>query len=149
MDTIEEILEIEGDSEISMSEEVDIMSTHIRMQPLVEPLPQPKSEPTLPSLQIPPQVELKPLPNSLKYAFRGLDQTLPVIIASNLEPNQEEKLVKVLKSHKGAIGWSVADLKGISSFICQHHIYTEENTKPSREMQRRLNPHMKEVVKNG
>ena len=27
-------------------------------------------------------------------------------------------------------------------------IYLEENAKPSREMQRRLNPNMKEVVKN-
>ena len=28
------------------------------------------------------------------------------------------------------------------------HPYLEENAKPSREMQRRLNPNMKEVVKN-
>ena len=104
MDTIEEIPEIEGDSGISMSEEVDILSNQIRTWLLVEPLPQPKSEPTLPSLQTPPQVELKPFPDSLKYAFLGPDQTLPVIIASNLEPNQEEKLVEVLKSHKWAIG---------------------------------------------
>ena len=93
-------------------------------------------------------MKLKPLSDSLKYAFLGLDQTLSVIIASNLEPNQEEKLVEVLKSHKGAIGWSVADHKGISPSIYQHHIYIEENAKSSREMQRRLNPHMKEVVKN-
>ena len=32
--------------------------------------------------------------------------------------------------------------------ICTHIIYLEENVKPSREMQRRLNPNMKEVVKN-
>ena len=56
--------------------------------------------------------------------------------------------MKSLNLIKGAIGWSVVDLKGISPSICQHHIYTEENAKPSREMQRRLNPHMKEVVKN-
>ena len=29
-----------------------------------------------------------------------------------------------------------------------HHIYMEDNTKPTREMQRRLNPTLKEVVKN-
>jgi len=28
-----------------------------------------------------------------------------------------------------------------------HHIYCEDNTKPSREMQRRLNPNMREVGK--
>jgi len=32
--------------------------------------------------------------------------------------------------------------------ICTHRIYLEENAKLSREMQRRLNPTMKEVVKN-
>jgi len=32
--------------------------------------------------------------------------------------------------------------------ICTHRIYLEENAKPSREMQRRLNPNMKEVAKN-
>ena len=32
--------------------------------------------------------------------------------------------------------------------ICTHKIYLEENAKPSREMQRRLNPDMKEEVKN-
>jgi len=32
--------------------------------------------------------------------------------------------------------------------ICTHKIYLEENAKPSRQMQRRLNPNMKEVVKN-
>ena len=32
--------------------------------------------------------------------------------------------------------------------ICTHRIYFEENAKPSKEMQRRLNPNMKEVMKN-
>lgn len=51
----------------------------------------------------------------------------------------------MLKEHKSAIGWSVADLKGIDPSVCMHRIHCEENTKPSREMQRRF-PHMKEVV---
>jgi len=50
--------------------------------------------------------------------------------------------------HKNALGWTIADIKGISLLICTHRIYLEENAKPSREMQRRLNPNMKEVVKN-
>ena len=41
----------------------------------------------------------------------------------------------------------MADLKGICPSVCMHHIYLEDNVKPTREMQRRLNPHMKEVVK--
>ena len=56
-------------------------------------------------------------------------------------------MVNILKAYKEAIGWTVADLKGISPSICMHHIYTEDNAKPTREMQRRLNPNMQEVVK--
>jgi len=48
----------------------------------------------------------------------------------------------------GVLGWTIADIKGISPLICTHMIYLEENAKPSREMQRRLNPNMKEVVRN-
>ena len=49
--------------------------------------------------------------------------------------------------HKNTLGWTITDIKGISPLICTHKIYLEENAKPSREMQRRLNPNMK-VVKN-
>jgi hypothetical protein len=50
--------------------------------------------------------------------------------------------------HKNALEWTIADIKGISPLICTHMIYLKDNVKPSREMQRRLNPNMKEVVKN-
>ena len=32
--------------------------------------------------------------------------------------------------------------------VCTHHIYLEENAKPIRQPQRRLNPHTQEVVRN-
>ena len=38
------------------------------------------------------------------------------------------------------------DLKGISPAVCTHHIYLEEEEKSIRQPQRRLNPHMQEVV---
>ncbi|XP_021733268.1 uncharacterized protein LOC110700074 isoform X1 [Chenopodium quinoa] len=101
----------------------------------------------LPSIVQAPEVELKPLPDHLKYAFLGENDTLPVIIASNLTPNQEQKLVQVLKEHKTALGWTVADIKGISPSMCQHRILLEEGAKPVRQVQRRLNPPMMEVVK--
>jgi hypothetical protein len=50
--------------------------------------------------------------------------------------------------HKNALGWTIADIKVICPLICTHRIYLEENVKPSREMQRRLNPNIKEVVRN-
>ena len=60
---------------------------------------------------------------------------------------QEEKLVKLLCDHKMTIGWTLADIKGISPSMCMHHILLEDNVKPTREMQRRLNLPMMEVVK--
>lgn len=89
---------------------------------------------------------MKPLPDKLKYAFLGANDTLPVIIASDLQKDQEDSLLAVLKKHKEAIGWTVADLKGIDPSICMHRIHLEEDARPSHEAQRRLNPNMKEVV---
>jgi hypothetical protein len=45
------------------------------------------------------------------------------------------------------IGWTLADIKGISPSMCMHHILLEDNAKPTRGMQRRLNSPMIEVVK--
>ena len=51
----------------------------------------------------------------------------------------------IQKDHKEAIRWTIADIKGIVD--CMHHIHLEDNAKPIREMQRMLNPNMKEVVR--
>ena len=64
--------------------------------------------------------------------FLGDKGTLPVIISNKLSVLQEEKLVQVLKEHKTAIGWTIADIKGISSSTCMHCILLEEGAKPSR-----------------
>ena len=101
----------------------------------------------LPSILQAPELELKPLPDNLKYVFIGDNNTLPVIIAKGLTSMQEEKLVKLLCDHKMAIRWTLANIKGISPSMCMHHILLEDNAKPTREMQRRLNPPMMEVVK--
>ncbi|KAK5772983.1 hypothetical protein PVK06_049285 [Gossypium arboreum] len=102
----------------------------------------------LPSVVQALELELKPLPEHLKYAFLGKGNTLPIIVSNKLSKLEEESLIQVLKSHKDAIGWTISDLKGISHLTCIHRIYLEENAKPRREAQRRLNPNMMEVVKN-
>ncbi|KAI3669358.1 hypothetical protein L6452_40591 [Arctium lappa] len=66
----------------------------------------------LPSVEQAPDLELKPLPDHLKYAYLGENDTLPVIISANLSPREEGELVKVLKEHKGAIGWTIVNIKG-------------------------------------
>ena len=55
--------------------------------------------------------------------------------------------MEILRTHKTAIEWTVADIKGINPLICTHRIHLEEDVKPSRQPQRRPNPIMKEVVK--
>ncbi|KAM1249715.1 hypothetical protein ACFX2G_033057 [Malus domestica] len=102
----------------------------------------------LPSVIQPPSLELKPLPSHLKYVFLGEQEMLPVIISSSLTAQDEEKLVRVLREYKTAIGWTLADIKGISPTTCMHRIHLEEEAKPSREAQCRLNPPMMDVLKN-
>ncbi|KAL0446216.1 UNVERIFIED_CONTAM: hypothetical protein Slati_1749500 [Sesamum latifolium] len=60
---------------------------------------------------------------------------------------QEEKLKRVLRENIKTIGWSIADIKGISPVTCTHKILMEERHKPKSQPQRRLNPNMQEVVK--
>jgi len=83
-----------------------------------EPLPPLASSPMPPSIVSPPKLELKPLPDSLKYVFLGPKETLHIVISSLLSYNQEEELICVLSDHKDAIWRSVVDLKGISPTIC-------------------------------
>ncbi|XP_031279109.1 uncharacterized protein LOC116137554 [Pistacia vera] len=99
------------------------------------------------SIESPPKLELKPLTPTLNYAYLGNDQTLPIIITSNLTIKEEEKLLKVLSDHKTTIGWIIADIKGISPTMCMHKMLLEEDSKPTREAQRRLNAHLQEVVR--
>jgi hypothetical protein len=115
--------------------------------PKIEELP-PRSIESIPLSVQPPKPDLKSLPFNLKYSFLGENETFLVIISSKLNAHQEGKLLQTLKMHINALGWTIADIKGISPLICTRRIYLEENVKPSREMQQSLNPNMKEVVKN-
>ena len=70
-----------------------------------------------------------------------------VIISANLSAEEEAKLLKVLRSHRPAIGYSLDGLKGISQALCMHKINLEEDAKPVVDYQHRLHPKMKEVVR--
>ena len=83
----------------------------------------------------------------LKYAYlEELEQCL-VVISALLSTSQESSLLHMLRENKQALRWKITDLKGISPEVCTHHIYLEEEAKSVRQPQRRLNPHMQEVVK--
>ena len=94
-----------------------------------------------------PKLNLKPLPVELKYTYLEENNQCPVVISSSLTSHQEKCLLEVLKRCKKAIGWQISDLKGISPLVCTHHIYMEEEAKPIRQLQRRLNPRLQEVVR--
>ena len=97
-------------------------------EPLGENTPMP-----LPSSKQPPKVEQKPLPCHLRYAYLGEACTLPVIISASLAASEQDKLLRVLRDYKDAIGWSLADLKGILPSMCMHRILLEDGHKPSVE----------------
>ncbi|XP_052626791.1 uncharacterized protein LOC111917753 [Lactuca sativa] len=76
----------------------------------------------LPSVVRAPKLELKTLPDHLKYAYLGEEKTLPVIISNKLSIVEEDELVTLLKKYKKAIGWTIADIKGLSPSLCMHKI---------------------------
>ena len=92
--------------------------------------------------------ELKLLPSTLKYAFLDHHCANLVIISSQLDQDQEERLLAVLRGRKEAIGWNLSDLKGIDLYLCTHRIFLEEDSRPSREAQRQLNPKVWDAVKD-
>ena len=67
-----------------------------------------------------------------------------MIISTDLDSSQEGKL---LNENKEALGWTMANIKGISPSIVQHRIHLREKTKPIKDPQRKLKPTMKEVVR--
>ncbi|XP_062006036.1 uncharacterized protein LOC133723235 [Rosa rugosa] len=103
--------------------------------PIVGKVPKPLSiqlstNKHVPSVIQAPTLELKPLPNHLKYAFLGDNDTLPVIVSSKLTVEQEGKLVDVLRKHKTAIGWTLADIKGISLHVVSTEYFLRRGRNP-------------------
>ncbi|GJW73807.1 reverse transcriptase domain-containing protein [Tanacetum coccineum] len=118
------------------------------------PTPSPKKNEELkevtkakPSIEEPPDIELKDLPSQLEYAYLEENDKLPVIIAKGLKVVEKEALLKVLKSHKRAIAWKITDIKGIDPCFCTHKILMEDDYKPTVQSQRRVNPKIHEVIK--
>ena len=55
--------------------------------------------------------------------------------------------ISVLKKHKIAFAWDYSDMKGLHPKLCTHHIYTKDDCRPIRKPHRRMNPALREVVK--
>ncbi|XP_070044863.1 uncharacterized protein [Nicotiana tomentosiformis] len=92
-----------------------------------------------PSIEEPPTLELKPLPPHLRYEVLGPISYLSVIIYSCLTNVQVDSTLAILHKRKKAIGWTLADIRGINPTFCMHKINLEEDSKSSIEHQRKLN----------
>ena len=92
-----------------------------------------ESPPAKLSIEDAPKLELKFLPPHIRYIFLGNGDTLPVIIASYLNEQQVDSLVKVLKRFKRATEWTIANIIGIPPGICSYKIQLMTDHKPSIE----------------
>ncbi|KAK1607928.1 hypothetical protein QYE76_031601 [Lolium multiflorum] len=136
-----------SESEVFRKERDELEEIFLRQPILKHDLPV-EDLGTTPPPKEDPVFDLKPLPDNLKYAHIDDKKIYHVIISSKLSEIEEERLLEILKKHRGAIGYTLDDLKGISPSICQHAINMEDDAKPVVEHQRRLIPKMKEVVRN-
>ncbi|WJZ98664.1 hypothetical protein VitviT2T_017175 [Vitis vinifera] len=136
-----------GDLEERLSEPLDVLATLQGWRRRKEILPLFNKDEGEVTEEETSKLNLKPLLVELKYTYLEQNNQCPVVISSSLTSHQEISLLKVLKRCKKAIGWQISDLKGISPLVCTHHIYMEEEAKPIRQPQRRLNPHLQEVVR--
>ena len=146
IDSLEQyLLEHENDMHMDERDEIDrvvleqypILKNNLPVELLGDP-PPPKGDPVF---------ELKQLPDTLKYAYLDEKEIYHLIISASLSQDEEKKLLKTLRKHRAAIGYTLDDLKGISPTLCQHKIKTDPDSKPVADHQQRLNPKMKEVVR--
>jgi hypothetical protein len=64
-------------------------------------------------------------------------------INSNLEYEQKDQLIQMIQEQSDAFAWDYSYMKGIHTDTCIHHIYTNDQIRPVRKPQRRMNPSLK------
>ena len=68
-------------------------------------------------------------------------------INPGLSSEEQTRLIQLLKEHKGAFAWEYTDMRGIPSNLCTHHIYIKSDSRPVCQPQRRMNPNLRDIVK--
>ncbi|XP_021767047.1 uncharacterized protein LOC110731505 [Chenopodium quinoa] len=137
------IVKEDGDGDWESRECVRLLE-EARANPSVNPIRETLSVMSIGESTKPPEVELKPLPSNLKYAYLGPNNSYPVIVNVELKDTELEQLLNVLKTYKSVIGYTIDDIKGINPSFCMHKIILENDHASSVEPQRRLNPNMME-----
>ncbi|KAI4315917.1 hypothetical protein L6164_023946 [Bauhinia variegata] len=72
---------------------------------------------------------IKASTSSFEICFLREGDTYHVIISASLTPLDEEKLLRIFRQHKGAIEWTIEDIKGVNPTICTHKFLLEEGHK--------------------
>ncbi|XP_058774527.1 uncharacterized protein LOC131648820 [Vicia villosa] len=72
-----------------------------------------------------PTLDLKPLPNTLRYEYLDDELKKPVIVNAELGATETEKLLQVLRKYPSTLGYNIADLKGISPSRCMMSIFAD------------------------
>ena len=53
----------------------------------------------------------------------------------------------MLRDHMDAYAWSFKEIKGVHPSVCTHHLYVKKGCKLVCQPQRRMNPTLKDIVK--
>ena len=56
-----------------------------------------------------PLLLIKTLSNTPKHAFLDLNETFPIIIANDLNSDQETQVRDLLKENQGTLGWTLGE----------------------------------------
>ena len=76
-----------------------------------------------------------------------IDQDTFLYINSQLDSEQQNQLIGVLKKQLKAFAWDYHKMKDIHHEYCSNHIYIHQYAHPFRNPQRRMKPTLRQVVK--
>ena len=57
-------------------------------------------------------------------------------------------MIQLLRKYQQAFAWDYTDMHRIHPETCTHHIHTDSNIKPVRQLQRRMNPMLQDIVRD-
>ncbi|PHT54216.1 Lignin-forming anionic peroxidase [Capsicum baccatum] len=86
------------------------------------------------SIEEPPMLESKELPDYLRYVFLESGNMLPVSVTDDLSEQHVEALISALMRYKRAMGRKIDDIIGIPLGICMHKSHLEEDCMPTSTM---------------
>ena len=67
-------------------------------------------------------------------------------INPSLSLDEQNRLISLLKEHKGAFAWEYTDMRGIPSNLCTHNIYIKSDSRPMCQPQQWMKPNLRDIV---